>query len=176
MSSDRTLKGTCTLILRLRRSFHIPVKSLHGCDLRPNLYAYTGSALGKGSSSIVGRLGRHFSGTGKSFWYIDHLTRSPDCEVSAAVIVIDSTPRECMANSHLKRTLGLKRVAGGFGSSDCKDGCGGHLLSIPSRTSLHAIRLLPKIYRELGLRPLVIPCKGYKGYLECLIVSQVIQE
>ncbi|MAH22035.1 MAG: hypothetical protein CMO12_04410 [Thaumarchaeota archaeon] len=168
MFSDRTLKGTYTIILQLRRSLHIAVKSLHGCDLQPNFYAYTGSALGKGSSSIVGRLGRHFSGTGKSFWHIDHMTQSPDCEVSAAVLVLDSTPRECMVNSHLKRAVGLRRMVDGFGSSDCKEGCGGHLLSIPSRTSLQAIRLLTKIYRELGFRPLVIPCKGYKGYLECL--------
>lgn len=119
--------------------------------LSPGTYAYCGSAL----NSLDARVSRHIlnfkTGSVKRFWHIDHLL--PLSERLSIVKAASATNIECQLVSHLVGQ-GLQAVAG-FGSSDCRSGCIGHLLrsevSFP-KTTEEAV----SSFKRLGLAPTVL--------------------
>ena len=62
------------------------------------------------------------------FWHIDYLLADKNVSVKAIIAAETTKKLECQINSYLKNTLEAKILAKGFGASDCKNGCGSHLL------------------------------------------------
>ena len=79
-------------------------------------YVYTGSAR----RNMGARLARHMSKSKRIRWHIDYLLSNPHCRVFIVLLFSES---ECEVN---RRSEGVVIVLG-FGSSDCRSGCGGHL-------------------------------------------------
>lgn len=123
---------------------------------RPNLswllpkgyYIYTGSALGRGSTSIERRLERHLRVNKRVFWHIDRLLVS-SAKIVKVVYAKTSAKMECEVNKKILSLLRAKPIKG-FGSSDCRGGCVGHLLYITANPD-NLTELLHRAYYELGL-------------------------
>ena len=81
-------------------------------------YIYTGSA----KKNIDERIKRHQSKSPdkKLHWHIDYLLKDDNVEI-LAVHKFDKP--ECILNQE----VGGEVIVAGFGSSDCKSGCGSHL-------------------------------------------------
>jgi len=110
-------KGVYTLVILLAAHKDISIGRLGTHQLPEGCYLYTGSALGKGALSLEGRISRHLRTTKKKKWHIDYLLADDETEVRAVI-----------AAGMLK----AKIVMRGFGSSDCRKGCGSHLLYLNS--------------------------------------------
>jgi Uri superfamily endonuclease len=79
-------------------------------------YVYTGSAR----KNIGARVRRHHTGGRSKRWHVDYLLAEPHVRITAVKM---STLGECALN---RRTRGFVLFPG-FGSSDCRSGCGSHL-------------------------------------------------
>jgi Uri superfamily endonuclease len=143
------LNGTYTLILNCRKPFRVKVGSLGYVNVRKGYCLYTGSALGRGSVSLEGRLKHHFRAWKKPKWHVDYLTSHPSCEVDWAVCLKSSNRLECNINRVIMQGLNVQPLLPHAGSSDCD--CKGHLLKVKSSTSARRIIMsLTKIYEAFG--------------------------
>lgn len=79
-------------------------------------YVYSGSA----KRNIDARLARHLRKEKAMRWHIDWLLASSGVRV---VSVVRSGEAECTLNQKIKGII----LVPGFGSSDCRSGCGSHL-------------------------------------------------
>ncbi len=79
-------------------------------------YVYSGSA----KKNLKARVNRHLRREKRLRWHIDYLLAAPGVEV---VEVLFSDRSECQ----LAARAGGEVVVSGFGSSDCRAGCGSHL-------------------------------------------------
>jgi len=134
------LKGVYTLILFLKKE-----KKIYKWSLRPGYYYYTGSAL----NNLEARVKRHFRREKKRKWHIDFLTTDNDVELIGAICAETNVKMECKVNQAISK---LGEVIVGFGSSDCKLKCRGHLFRTEE---LKRSEILME-YRRLGLDPYVI--------------------
>jgi len=139
------LKGGYCLILSLDSKASLGAKG-RAFVLAPGTYVYCGSAL----NSLNARMERHirnFSGGQiKRFWHIDYLL--PRSKRLTIVKAATNSNIECNMVSILTNK-GLKPIHG-FGNSDCRSECGGHLLlSEDSFTS--TVRLVLTTFAELDL-------------------------
>lgn len=91
-------------------------------------YTYTGSALGKGATSLKRRVSRHMRKGKRNLWHIDFLLADENATVTAVVAAQTSKKLECDMNRHIKMEGKAKIPVKGFGSSDCKENCESHLL------------------------------------------------
>ena len=66
-----SIKGAYVLEFFIEKPIHLTVGKLGKFRLNPGWYYYIGSAR----NGLRGRLIRHISGKGKSWWHIDYLTR-----------------------------------------------------------------------------------------------------
>lgn len=117
----------------LNRSITLKVGKLGSHAFPAGSYIYTGSA----QSHLRARVVRHISMTKKLHWHIDYLLASPG--ISFRKILL-SRMEECELN---KRTPG-NVIVRGFGSSDCRAGCGSHLklrIDNENKTNRHAQRI-----------------------------------
>ena len=119
------MKGAYVLLLSLN-SKHLLIISSKRFELEAGAYAYVGSARGPGG--VEARVHRHFSifkgEPRKAHWHIDHLL--PLSSYLIAIAFEGDRASECSVAASLK-TSGFAAVKG-FGSTDCRMGCGGHLL------------------------------------------------
>ncbi|RLA83187.1 MAG: DUF123 domain-containing protein [Deltaproteobacteria bacterium] len=134
------MKGVYTLILLLRKK-----KKVYKWSLQPGYYYYTGSAL----NNLEARVKRHFKKEKRKRWHIDYLTTDDDVELIGAICAGTNVKMECKVNRAISK---LGEVIVGFGSSDCKSKCGGHLFRTEE---LKRSEILME-YRRLGLNPYVI--------------------
>ena len=104
------------LVIRIARSKNITVGRLGRLQFPAGDYVDTGSAR----RNMEARIRRHLSRTKRLCWHIDHLLADPAVRI---VGVRRSVLVECLLN---QRTQG-RIVFPGFGASDCRAGCGGHL-------------------------------------------------
>jgi len=125
-------KGTYTLLIFVQDEREICVGSLEKRKFPWGFYAYTGSAFGKGASSLPGRIGRHLKGAKKERWHIDYLLSGTNAVVTAIVTAYSDRKMECEINRHLKDGLHAQLFIPRFGSSDCKENCMSHLLYLGS--------------------------------------------
>jgi len=109
-----------------------PIGKLGVQNFQMGYYTYTGSALGKGSMSLEGRILRHLRKDKRKKWHIDFLTADKDVKVTCAMMVLTSEKLECGINQYLRDKMPGAAPVLGFGSSDCKKGCGGHLIYLGS--------------------------------------------
>ncbi|MFN3622282.1 MAG: GIY-YIG nuclease family protein, partial [Nitrososphaerales archaeon] len=129
--------------------------------LEKGYYIYTGSAFGEGSASLERRVRRHLSPNKKRFWHIDHLL-DRDGGVLNAIYSPTERRMECEVNKKIYLLLGAQPIKG-FGSSDCRAGCLGHLLHFKSPAEKDAIDIIWKAYSTLGLEPRDLGMRvGYK--------------
>jgi|TARA_Y100000034_G_scaffold92887_1_gene112299 Uri superfamily endonuclease len=103
------------LHIKTKKELEIKIGKLGVFRFPKGGYIYTGSA----KKNIDKRINRHISNQKKLHWHIDYLLNK-----GAEVIrVKKSNAPECELNQRVKGKIIVK----GFGSSDCKKGCGSHL-------------------------------------------------
>lgn len=107
---------TYQLLIELTAPVRVRIGRLGSFDFPAGRYVYTGSAL----RNFEARVSRHLSTSKKMHWHIDYLLAAPGVSVRE---VRRYGEAECFVN---QRTAGAVEVPG-FGSSDCRAGCGSHL-------------------------------------------------
>lgn len=109
------------LRIRVNKAICVAIGALGRHHFPQGEYVYTGSA----KRHLHARLARHLRPEKKLRWHIDYLLAHPAvCIVS----VTTSNQAECDWNRQMK---GDAPVAG-FGASDCRSGCGAHLVRLES--------------------------------------------
>jgi len=120
--------GVYTLIIHLPEDIRLKVGRLGDHQFQRGYYAYTGSALGLGASSLRNRVKRHLQKKKHKFWHIDYLLAHKDTVVVAIIAIQTNREIECRINGCLKNEITARIPVLGFGASDCKENCGSHLL------------------------------------------------
>lgn len=121
-------KGIYTLIVFLSNDTQLKVGKLGIQTFPAGYYTYTGSALGKGASSLKQRVTRHLKKQKRKFWHIDFLLAHENATIITIIAVQTSRKLECKMNQYIRERLKTKIPVVGFGASDCKENCKSHLL------------------------------------------------
>jgi len=129
--SKLSTTGIYTLLLFLPKQVTLDTGKLGKQRFPMGYYTYTGSALGKGASSLKHRIARHLRKEKRRFWHIDYLLADENVSVEAVIVAETNENMECKTNQYLKRIMGAKVQVKGFGASDCRKNCGSHLLYFP---------------------------------------------
>jgi len=127
-------RGTYSLIISVLDEVRANVGRLGEKVFPRGYYAYTGSALGKGGTSLANRLSRHLRAQKRKRWHIDYLLAQKNVELEAAVVVCSRERLECKFNKLIKTRMEATTPILGFGASDCKACCESHLLRFPHMT------------------------------------------
>jgi len=167
MSPIETLptKGVYTLIISLSEETRLNIGKLGVQKFPKGYYTYTGSALGKGATSLKRRVSRHLRKRKRNLWHIDFLLANENVTVTAVVAAETSKKLECKMNRYIKREGGAKAPVRGFGSSDCKEKCESHLLFFPDITKdLILVEKIVKCHRHFSL-PIRDPTRAKQDLL-----------
>ncbi len=144
------MKGTYTIVLQCRRPMRVRFGKLGFEKVEVGYYLYTGSALGRGSVSLEGRLTRHMRSSKKLWWHVDYLTARPGCDFRGALYLISKRHLECKINRSIQENLNLESGLLPIGASDC--GCDGHLLRVTEHSSEAELLIqLESIYSSFGV-------------------------
>ncbi len=149
-SSHKKHQGVYTLIIRSSRPCRITVGRHLTVLLKRGWYLYSGSALGRGSTSLEGRISRHLTRDKKHFWHIDRILSSDSTRVVLVVFAKTTSKMECKLNGALLRDSGIGVPTRGVGSTDCR--CKSHFLMTRYRMGVLRQRVR-SCYTRLGLRP-----------------------
>ncbi|MFB0560832.1 MAG: DUF123 domain-containing protein [Candidatus Lokiarchaeia archaeon] len=150
MYTSADQKGVYSLLIELPVETQIQVGKLGRINFPAGFYIYTGSAMGKGASSLKGRMLRHLSDKKKNFWHIDYFLSNKSSKVMAIVSAGTMENKEHDVVKALKENA--KVVYKKFGASDCKRKCTSHLLYI-DRNQSENIEFITETYKKLGLEP-----------------------
>ena len=120
------MKGAYLLIMEIKQTVTIQIKSLGSVSFAPGEWVYVGSGMGNGSTSIENRLLRHFRDDKKIYWHIDYLL-SAGAMVTKALGIESQKHVECLLARTLSDHDNFLPGPRGFGSSDCRKGCGTHI-------------------------------------------------
>ena len=131
ISSEFSTTGIYTLLLFLSKQVTLTIGKLGKQRFPMGYYTYTGSALGKGASSLKHRIARHLRKEKRRFWHIDYLLADENVSVEAVIVAETNENMECKTNQHIKTIMGAKVQVKGFGASDCRKNCESHLLYFP---------------------------------------------
>ena len=123
--------GVYILLLFLSKEITLEIGKLGNQKFPMGYYTYTGSALGKGSSTIKHRLSRHLRKEKRKFWHIDYLLANENVSIKAIEVFETRKMIECQINATIKNLNQAEVQVKGFGSSDCKNNCKTHLLHFP---------------------------------------------
>ncbi len=122
------MKGTYILVTKLSDDSKIRIGKLGRIDFQKGYYCYVGSALGK-SINLENRTKRHErlakDKSGKLRWHIDYFLTNPSISLDGIIVFNGDERMECEISCSLEKKA--SETVNGFGSSDCKDGCKGHL-------------------------------------------------
>ena len=136
------MRGSYLLILSLKKPVKVKVGSLGSLSFPAGYYVYAGSALGPGG--LKARVNRHrrlaYTKEGKLRWHIDYLLTHPAFKLAEVWLIESEKNIECLLASKLKPYA--SQVFLGFGSSDCRGGCGGHLLRFQSNPKAYILKTL----------------------------------
>ncbi|MHA2109665.1 MAG: GIY-YIG nuclease family protein [Candidatus Hodarchaeales archaeon] len=124
-------RGTYILVLEVCDTILIEATRLQWC-LNPGFYLYFGSAKGRKSTSLKNRVNRHFIRKKKIFWHINYLTTHRSFILHRAYLNFSQQSTECQNLSNFSKDTVFKIISR-FGSSDCKNNCGGHLGYLPDK-------------------------------------------
>jgi Uri superfamily endonuclease len=144
------LRGVYTLIIRCSRPSKITVGRHLTVLLKRDLYLYSGSALGRGSTSLEGRISRHLTRDKTHFWHIDRILSSDSTRVVSVVFAKTTSKMECKLNGALLKCSGIRVIMRGVGSTDC--GCESHFLITKDKLDVLRQRVR-SCYTGLGLCP-----------------------
>lgn len=112
---------TYQLLIHLERPRTITVGRLGRHRFPAGYYVYTGSAR----RNMKARLQRHLRTDKKLRWHIDYLLACPDAQIVDVALFEEN---ECTCN----QAVPGQPLAPRFGASDCRRGCGSHLLFVGS--------------------------------------------
>jgi Uri superfamily endonuclease len=129
--SELSTTGIYTLLLFLPKEVTLTIGKLGKQKFPMGYYTYTGSALGKGASSLKHRIARHLRKEKRRFWHIDYLLADENVSVEAVIVTETNENMECKINQHIKTIMGPEVPVKGFGASDCRRNCESHLLYFP---------------------------------------------
>ena len=151
--SGKNHQGVYTLIIRSMRPHRIKVGERLSIVLERSTYLYTGSALGRGSTSLEWRLGRHMSRKKRQFWHVDRILSCGSTRLVSVVLARTGSRVECRVNTVLLGIPDVRSSTKRVGSSDCK--CQSHLLA--AKCGPYAVQLrVASCYASLGLDPFVL--------------------
>jgi Uri superfamily endonuclease len=145
------MKGIYTIVMVLKRDVTLKVGKLGMLRFSRGVYAYSGSARGKGPTSIQGRMRRHMGRRHRKLWHIDYLLSADCCEIKAIIYSETMRDLECEANRRIRELACATFPVKGFGSSDCA--CISHLLYFPSHRTNQALAIVQNAHVKLHLRP-----------------------
>ena len=145
--SEFSTNGIYTLLLFVSEEVSLTVGKLGKQNFPRGYYSYTGSALGKGATSLKHRIARHLRKEKPRFWHIDYLLADEDVSVEAVIAAETNKKMECNINQHIKGMKGAEVPVKGFGASDCRKNCGSHLLYFPEIENANC--LVQKLVRHL---------------------------
>jgi Uri superfamily endonuclease len=109
-------------------------------SLLPGSYVYVGSALGPGG--LQARVQRHMRldrapGRVRRHWHVDTLTDL--CRPNFLGYDVSPARQECRW-AQILQAAGACWAIAGFGSSDCRQGCRAHLLTVPVSWSQETLK------------------------------------
>lgn len=152
--------GSYALILSLPAPRYLRVGRLGEAVFPAGVYVYCGSARNPGG--IRARLGRHLHNKRSNpHWHIDYLRRCADVlgaywlngqSVDGRSDQSLPDPLECRWSQALIKVPSACIPMPGFGSSDCRSGCGSHLVVIQSIPRQHpdpGMIWLPVSFRQV---------------------------
>ena len=128
-------KGSYALFLKLVKEQLIRLPKFGPVLFPTGIYVYTGSA--KGSGGLRARVSRHIRVEKSKHWHIDWFR--PFAEIIGVYYTISQDSHECNWAMSLKERSMARVLVHGFGASDCKQGCGSHLLFINPDVDLDTI-------------------------------------
>ena len=158
--SELSTTGVYTLLLFLSKEVTVTIGRLGKQRFPMGYYTYTGSALGKGASSLKHRIARHLRKEKRRFWHIDYLLADENVSIEAFIVAETNEKMECKSNQYLKSIMGAKVQVKGFGASDCRKNCKSHLLYFPEIKNADC--LVQKLVRYL---------QSSSGILSVLVVN-----
>jgi Uri superfamily endonuclease len=160
-SNHKNHRGVYTLIIRCSRPSRITVGRHLALLLRRGWYLYSGSALGRGSTSLEGRISRHLTQEKKHFWHIDRILSSGSTRVVSVVFAKTTNKMECQLNAALLKDSATRVPVRGVGSTDCR--CESHFLVAGYTLDVlqQKVRLC---YARLGLRPRLLEGPRIAGF------------
>ena len=165
--------GIYTLVISLSREICLNVGKLGQQRFLKGHYTYTGSALGKGASSLKRRISRHTQKEKRNFWHIDFLLANENATVTTVVAAQTNEKLECKLNSYIKTEGRARILVKGFGASDCKKNCGSHLLFHPDIIEEPVLaQNIIKCYKVLGLTPLLYPARSINAQHEIELLQK----
>lgn len=159
--------GIYTLVISLSREICLNVGKLGQQRFPKGHYTYTGSALGKGASSLKRRISRHIQKEKRNYWHIDFLLANENATVKVVVVAQTNEKLECKLNSYIGGEERAKILVKRFGASDCRANCGSHLLFYPDITEEPVlVQKIIKCYESLALAPMpycpcILPARAY---------------
>lgn len=120
------MKGAYVLVMKLAKNSEIKIGKLGEIEFPEGIYCYVGSARGKGVN-IENRIARHKklakNKIGKVKWHVDYFLTNSNVSLTEAIKLHGSG--ECKISQFIEQKA--DGTIHGFGSSDCKNGCKGHL-------------------------------------------------
>jgi len=144
-------RGVYTLIIFLSKEAYLRIGKLGAQRFPKGYYAYTGSALGTGASSLSHRVSRHLRKEKPKLWHIDFLLAHENAAVTAVIAAQTNKKLECKMNRCIKQEGKAKVPVVGFGASDCRENCESHLFFYPDITkNLDLVEKVVKCARFLG--------------------------
>lgn len=149
------VKGNYTLLIYVKTCKKISVGGLGTNDFHEGYYVYTGSAFGNGSSSLGGRVKRHIRKQKIRRWHIDYLLSDEDVFLKAVVASAMEQRVECTINKHLKEVFQCQIPVYGFGSSDCRQNCGSHLLYL-RRDTCEIVEKIAEVYLHVSGAEIIV--------------------
>lgn len=155
--------GIYTLLIKLNRESTIKVGKLGVYKFPKGIYAYTGSALGRGATDLRGRLQRHCSKIKRHFWHIDYFLSTNESQIKHVIFFETDRQEECNIVKRLV-SLGGNVIVRGFGASDCRSGCNSHLLFFEDSDEQQVIAVIKKAYEAKTADYMVKKLSWMKNY------------
>jgi len=147
-------RGVYTLIIRVEEDIRLKIGGLGIRSFPRGFYTYTGSAMGLGATSLPSRVLRHLRKDKRRRWHIDYLLAHRKVRVCGVVGTPTEERLECEINQSIKLLGRAEIPVMGFGASDCRRGCGSHLLYFGN------VDITPLVYRvhaeTAGVKPIII--------------------
>ena len=135
------MKGAYLLVFKADKPLRVRVGSLGLLKLPEGYYVYVGSAMGPGG--IKARVSRHrrlAEEGGRRRWHVDYLLTSNQISFIEVWEIESLKPLECLLSQRLEEVA--DRTVLGFGSSDCRWKCRGHLHYFKAYPKLSILKVL----------------------------------
>jgi Uri superfamily endonuclease len=148
-------RGIYALIIENCKASRLQIGKL-GMFLFPaGIYVYLGSALGKTSTNLEHRLKRHCSSIKKLFWHIDYLLNAYQTKILSILCASTSDRKECELVKTIRELKDFTVPIYGFGSSDCTEKCGAHLIYYEGSQSA-LMQSIRSAFSKIGLRSIEV--------------------